>query len=138
MDNVSNGIPKSDLPISTEMVQCLMEIGYVAIGRGLQLQAESIFNGVIAARPTSEFPLIGLAVNKLNFGNIADASKILTERALKLNPDSGLAKSFLAVALRALGQEEAACDLMRLVCNETTDSAAKTMAESFLAGKDIS
>jgi predicted Zn-dependent protease len=138
MDSISNGIPKNDLPISTEVVSCLMDIGDIAMGRRQQPQSENIVNRTIAAWPTNEFPLICLAVRQLNFGKIASAIKILAERASKLNPDRGLAISFLAIAVRALGQEEAACDLMRLVCTVTSDSAAKAMADSFLFGKDIS
>ncbi|MDR2603161.1 MAG: hypothetical protein LBC11_01180 [Puniceicoccales bacterium] len=139
MDNVPSETPKSDLPVSTEMVKCLMEVGYVAIGRGLQSQATNIFQGIIAARPSSELPLIGLAICKLNFGYIVDAAKILAEQALRLNPDSGLAKCFLAISIRALGREREACDLMRHVCDDTNnnDPVAKAMAESFLSGKDV-
>ncbi|MDR0742042.1 MAG: hypothetical protein LBE98_01090 [Puniceicoccales bacterium] len=138
MDNVPSDTSKSDLPVSTEMVRCLMEVGYVATGRGLQSQATNIFNGIVAARPSSEFPLIGLAVCKLNFGYVVEAAKILAEQALKLNPSSGTAKCFLAVAIKALGKEAEARDLMRQVCNNTTEPAAKAMAESFLSGKDVS
>jgi hypothetical protein len=139
MDNIPSETPKSDLPVSTEIVRCLMDIGYVATGRGLQSQATNIFNGIVAARPSSELPLIGLAVCKLNFGYVVDAAKILAEQALRLNPDSGLAKCFLAVAIRALGKEKEACDLMHQVCNDTTaEPAAKAMAESFLVGQDVS
>jgi uncharacterized protein with PhoU and TrkA domain len=81
--------------------------------------------------------LIDLAASKLSFENIADTAKILPEQALKLNPDSGSAKSVLAIALKALGQNEAVCDLMPLACNETIDSTAKPIAESFLSGKNI-
>ena len=56
MDNSA----QSDLPVQSEMVQLLMDIGYVATGRGFQSQANDIFNGIIAARPNSELPLIGL------------------------------------------------------------------------------
>ncbi|MDR2628619.1 MAG: hypothetical protein LBC30_01330 [Puniceicoccales bacterium] len=139
MDNGPSDTSKSDLPVSPEMVRCLMDVGYVATGRGLQSQAINIFNGIIAARPSSELPLIGLAVCKLNFGYVVDAAKILTEQALKLNPSSGIAKCFLAVAIKALGHGQEARDLMHQVCDDAAaDPAAKTMAESFLSGKDVS
>jgi hypothetical protein len=108
------------------------------MGRRQQPQSENIVNRTIAAWPTNVFPLICLAVRQLNFGKIASAIQILAERASKLNPDRGLAISFLAIAVRALGQEEAACHLMPRVCTATPDSAAKAMADSFLFGKDIS
>jgi hypothetical protein len=126
---------EKDLPVPSELMQLLMELGYVAIGRGLQRQAAAIFNGVTAARPRSELPLVGLAVNGINFGNFLDASKILIE-ALKINRNSGIAKCFLAIAVKALGGTSHANDLAREVVEECDDPAAKALAESFLAGKD--
>jgi Flp pilus assembly protein TadD len=136
-DTTSNA-KLADLPVSTEVVQLLMEIGYVACGRGLQACAESIFNGIIAARPNSELPLIGLAISKISFGDFLGASRILVEQALKINPDSGLAKSFLAMAVKALGGKSEAEELAKEVAaSETAEPEAKALAESFLSGKDI-
>jgi hypothetical protein len=135
MDNVSSDILKSDLSVSTDIVQCLMDIGYVAIGRGLQSQATNIFNGIIAARPSSELPLIGLAVCKLNFGYVVDAAKILAEQALKLNPSSGIAKCFLAITTNALGKEQEARSLMHQVYDDTTHPPLGLWRSHFLPTK---
>ncbi|MDR1401757.1 MAG: hypothetical protein LBI81_02255 [Puniceicoccales bacterium] len=134
MEHTSNA---ENLPVPAELVQMLMEIGYVAIGRGLQSHAESIFAGVIAARPSSELPLIGLAVCKINFGDFLAASKILTDRALKINPDSGMAKCFLAIAIKTLGGGKESKELASQVAETCTDQAAVALAKSILAGKDI-
>jgi Tfp pilus assembly protein PilF len=128
----------ADLPVSTEVVQTLMEVGYVAAGRGSKSNAEDIFKGVSAARPSSELPLIGLAVTEINFGDFLTASKILVEQALKINPDSGLAKCFLAMASKALGDKSVAEDLAKEISSsEKAEPEAKALAESFLTGKDI-
>jgi Tfp pilus assembly protein PilF len=127
----------NDLLVKSEVVQLLMEVGYVAVGRGLQPQADAIFEGVIAARPNSELPLIGLAVSKINFGALTEAAKILSERALAINPDSGMAKSFLAMISKSLGAKSEADDLARYVVETSDDPTAKALAESIISGVDI-
>lgn len=133
MDSV---VVQNDLPVQSEMVQLLMDIGYVATGRGFQSQANDIFNGIIAARPNSELPLIGLAVNKLNFGNFVEAAKILSERALVINPDNGTAKCFLAMAVRSLGGNAEAQQLLEEVVNNDTDTVSQELAKGLLQQKN--
>lgn len=125
-----------DLPVQSEMVQLLMDIGYVATGRGFQSQANDIFNGIIAARPNSELPLIGLAVNNLNFGNFIEAAKILSERALVINPYNGTAKCFLAMAVRSLGGKAEAQQLLEEVANNNTDTVSQELAKGLLQQKN--
>jgi predicted Zn-dependent protease len=134
---MENDSTAKDLGVSSDLVQLLMEVGYVATGRGLQSRAKAIFNGLIAARPNNELPLIGLAVNELNFGNVGEAAKILVERALVVNPNSEMAKCFLAIAVKALGHEQESKELLQQVLDNCSDPAAKRLAESLLSGKDI-
>ena len=61
----------------TEAIQRLMEVGYVAAGMGMHSEAESIFMGIQAARPDSEYPQIGWAVVRMNAGLHDDAIHIL-------------------------------------------------------------
>ncbi|MDR3144624.1 MAG: hypothetical protein LBT64_03980 [Puniceicoccales bacterium] len=133
----ANGQAEKDIPVATELVQLLMELGYVAVGRGLQLQAQAIFDGLAAARPNSEIPLIGLAVCKINFGDFLGASKILAEQALRINPDSGMAKCFLAMAIKEIGGKREAEELIGQVIETCEEPAAKKLAESLRAGKDV-
>lgn len=112
--------------ISKEILQVLMEIGYVAIGRGLESAAETIFNGVSAARPNSELPVIGAAVTKMNFGDFASAVKLLGEKALVINPKSDLAKCFLGVVSFYCGSlKEALSILPDIIANSSDESAVK-------------
>jgi len=69
-----------------------MEIRYVAVGRGLQSHAEDIFNGLAAARPESELPLVGLAVCKMNFGDFASARDSLTKSLQRCKKCEGKSK----------------------------------------------
>ena len=129
--------PKPDLGVSTEVVQTLMEVGYVAVGRGLRSHAEAIFRGVAAARPGSDLPLVGLGVCRLNFGDYKGASEVLMKEALKINPDSGLAKAFLAIVLKEMNMKAEAETLMETVKSTSTDPAAVNLATSYLTGKDV-
>jgi predicted Zn-dependent protease len=126
-----------DIRVASEVLQMLMEIGYVAIGRGFQEQAEKIFTGIAAARPRSELPLIGLAVTHLNFGDFAGASRILLEQALVANPNSGLAKCFLAVSMRALGANNEANWLAGEALKAECGPETKALAGAFISGKDV-
>lgn len=74
--------------ISGELIRLLVDIGYVATGIGDKKSAESIFEGVIAARPKNELAYIGYAFSKLSFGEFTSASNLLMNKAYSLNPDS--------------------------------------------------
>ncbi|MDR1595490.1 MAG: hypothetical protein LBR91_01020 [Puniceicoccales bacterium] len=128
---------EKDLPAPSELMQILMDVGWVAIGRGMKANAESIFSGIAAARPNSELPLIGLAVCAINFGNFVGASKILAQKALPLNPNNGIARCFLAVAVRAIGEKDYALELANCVANECDDPVAVAFAKSLITGKDV-
>ncbi|MDR1433005.1 MAG: hypothetical protein LBI61_01525 [Puniceicoccales bacterium] len=134
---MSNATKLVDMPVSSELVRLLMDVGYVATGRGLQTRAEAVFAGAIAARPNSEFPLIGLGVCKINFGDFVAAAKILSEKALKINPSSGLAKCFLAIAVKSLGRKDYAYELASQVITSCEETAAVTLAKSIVAGRDV-
>jgi hypothetical protein len=118
--------------ISTELVRTLFEIGYVAVGRGLQSCAEDIFNALAAARPESELPLVGLAVCKINFGNFVAATTLLLEKALKINPSSDIAKCFLGVAFHYCGAEKEALEIMNGIVSDGNDASALEIAKSVI------
>ncbi len=118
--------------IDTAMVQTLMEIGYVAIGRGQQSAAEDIFNGISSARPESELPIIGLAVTKMNFGDFTAAFKLLGENALSINPESDLAKCFLGVVSFYCGAQKESLAIMSDILANSSDEVAIKIAKSTL------
>lgn len=114
--------------IESELVRLLMRVGYAAAWNGLHKEAISMFDGVGAARPESELPVIGAAVVALLSGNYDVAAKTLLEGALQLNPESALARAHLGVVLRMRGDEEAGMAILREVSEQTTDADAAAMA----------
>lgn len=117
---------------STELVRTLMEVGYLAIGFGRFADAETIFAGVQAARPESELPAIGRAVVRLNTGRPQDAVKLLSDEALRRNPDSDLAKSFLGLALKQNGENSRSQQLLQEVADRNANAEAVALAKSLL------
>ncbi|UPA28772.1 MAG: HrpB1 family type III secretion system apparatus protein [Verrucomicrobiota bacterium] len=90
--------------ISAEMLQLLVDIGYVATGCGRKKTAERIFEGVLAARPENEYVYIAYAFMHMVFGEYTAASKLLVEGALHVNPESEMAKAFYGFMLHQVGQ----------------------------------
>lgn len=121
--------------VSTEVVQNLMEVGYVAAGRGLAPLAERIFAGVEAARPDSPAPAIGRAVAAMNIGEPGEAVELLRASAEK-HPDSDVTKSFLGLALRQAGLNQQSDQLLQDVVANARDPNAKAMADAILHPAD--
>ncbi|MDR0351570.1 MAG: HrpB1 family type III secretion system apparatus protein [Puniceicoccales bacterium] len=121
----------SDIP--TDIIRMLMDIGYVATGCGFKASAECIFDALIAARPSSELPLIGLAVVKMSFGQVSEASKILTESVAKINPDSQLAKAFFGLLLKQIGSNRESEKVLSEVLETNSDEDAVALAKSILS-----
>ncbi len=84
--------------LTTEDVRNLVDIGFMALSRGLDEPAQTIFAGVKAARPEQEAGPLGLSLVALHRGEIDEAIRIL--RAL---PPSDAALTFLGLALRRHG-----------------------------------
>ncbi|MDR2735552.1 MAG: HrpB1 family type III secretion system apparatus protein [Puniceicoccales bacterium] len=133
-DAADDKLEYPDIP--TDIIRMLMDIGYVAAGCGLKSHAESIFDALIAARPSSELPLIGLAVVKITFGRISEASKILTETVTKINPDSQLAKAFFGLLLKQIGSNHESEIVLNEVIKNNSDEDAVTLAKSILSDSD--
>lgn len=118
---------------STEQVQRLMEIAFVAAGNGLTSDAETIFAGIQAVRPESELPIIGRAIIKMNSGQLQDSIHLLRE-ALLHNPDSDLGLSFLGVALQLSGHNHAAAEAFSQVADAGITTEAVELATTFAQG----
>lgn len=121
------------MALRPEMTRRLAEIGFMAGGYGLIPQSRSIFEGLQAALPESEYPLIGLALNHVHTGNPAEAVKILQDQALQRHPDSAMVRAFLGLALRLAGHAQAAeRELQRVLDDTQADPEATALARSLL------
>lgn len=118
-----------------ELVQLLMEVGYVAAGNGFYKEAVVIFEGVRAIRPDSPFPEIGAAVLELNRRRANRAITILRDSALVKDPESDLAKSFLGLALRQAGYTQQSRNLLEEVVAANRDPVAVDMAAALLSDR---
>lgn len=120
------------MEIDARRVQLLMQIGFLAGEYGLSHEAETIFEGIRAVRPESEFPMIGLAFAKMVSNQLDESIRILRDEALKLNPDSDLAMSFLGLALSLSGHASECSRVVTEVVNRNGNEAAVKMARTIL------
>ncbi|HOB61155.1 MAG TPA: HrpB1 family type III secretion system apparatus protein [Candidatus Competibacteraceae bacterium] len=87
-----------------DLIKLLAELGFIAGGYGLIAQTDAIVGALEALRPDSERPYLIQALARINFRDAAGAERILREQALKLNPDSAMAKAYLGLALHVQGR----------------------------------
>jgi tetratricopeptide (TPR) repeat protein len=122
--------------IPSNLLQILTEVGYMAAGCGWRQQAESIFNGIIAVRPESEFPWISYAIAKISVGQLSEAFEMLTKRALVLNPRNDLAKAFLGLILSRVGSHKISEHFLHQVVDENQTPEAVQLAKEVLNKRD--
>ena len=103
----------------------------MAAGTGRVADAQTIFAGVQAARPESELPLVGLAISEMNRGRHLEATKLL-QAAVQKNDESDLAMSFLGLALRFAGLNQASRDVSEQVVDANGNAEAVALARSIL------
>ena len=120
------------IEIPGRIVRLLMEIGYLAGANGMVDEAEQIFTALQVVRPESEYPLIGSAVTLMNSGRPGEAAKIIWDKALQLNPESDLAKSFLGLALKLSGMQGECRAILEEVIETDRDPQATEMAKSII------
>ena len=121
--------------ISSEMLQTLGEIAYVATACGLWNHADEIFNGIKAVRPWSELPMISQALARMTVCDDGRAIEILSNEALKMNPDNQIAKTFLGMALKRCGFAQKAEKVLNEVIESNQDARAVEIAKTVAAEK---
>lgn len=124
-----NEVPEQFSGIPSEMVQLLMQLGYVACGQGKPSAARIIFKGVAAVRPNSELPLIGLAIATLHQGKLDEAMDILLKNAARINPKNQITKALLGMLLRMAQRFNQSNVLLQEVIEDGNDSEAVALAK---------
>lgn len=119
--------------IKKEILQLLMEIGFLGADNYMPDVAEKLFIGIAAIRPKSELPLLGLGLCAMAKTNFPLAAYILGKKALPLNPKSSHVKNFLALALIRTGHVKNAAELANEVLKDSTDPKEKEFAENILS-----
>ena len=82
--------------VDTNLLQGLMQAGYLATGDGRFTEARTIFKGLTAVRPTSEHPWLGLAVTEMSAGEFAAADEAIAQAKLR-NPTAPQIPTFQKV-----------------------------------------
>ena len=119
--------------VNTPTVQRLMEVGLVAAGNGMFSDANAIFDAIEAVRPESEIPMVGRAAAKMMAGRHDEAIDLL-QGALKINPRSDFALSFLGLALSLAGMSDASHKALReVVDREESKPECVDLADAILA-----
>ena len=113
--------------LDTDDVRTLVDVGFIALSRGLDQHAAAIFEGVRAARPEAEAGPLGLALVHLLRGEVDPAVRLL--RAL---PPSDAALTYLGIALLRQGAAQEARALLGDVA-ATADGPFARLAEDTLA-----
>lgn len=109
--------------LGTEDVRLLVDIGFMALSAGLDREAETIFEGVKAARPDQEAGPLGLAMVRMARGELDEA--VATLRAL---PPSDAALTYLGLALARRGDKAEAREMLEGVVRTAPDTPFASLA----------
>jgi len=82
----------------------LAEVGMLAAGRGDLKRAETIFGGLRLLRPDRAYPLVGLAVARMNAGHAGDAAQLLEPIRLAEPEEQALVQAWRGFALQLAGR----------------------------------
>ncbi|WP_276807908.1 hypothetical protein [Castellaniella defragrans] len=82
----------------------LTEVGMLAAGCGDVPHADTIFNALRRLRPDRAYPLIGLAVARLNAGRAAEAARLLQDAGLADPEERAVAQAWCGLALQLAGR----------------------------------
>lgn len=82
----------------------LAEVGMLAAGAGDLKRADAIFGALRLLRPARAYPLVGLAVARLNTGRAADAARLLEDARLDDAEERALVQAWRGLALQLAGR----------------------------------
>ena len=114
--------------IESDEVRMLVDLGFLAVTRGLEKHAQSIFDGVRAVRPDEDAAYIGQALLHIQQNNLSGAVKLLRSRP----PSDGI-RLFLGMALLRLGDIADAEDVLQDIVKTAREPAMVEMAKVLLA-----
>jgi len=113
-------------------VRLLMRLGYWAVWHGLYTEAAALFRGAQAARPTSDVPVIGMAVLAMAMGKPESAVDLL-KTEVAAGRSSAQVQAHLGYALRLAGAEMEGAELLHRVAQGDSDAQARQMASNLLS-----
>jgi len=120
------------MKIDSDLLKLLMEVGFLATKSGMLADAETIFQGVAAARPNSGYPHIGLGCVAMGHGDFEKAVEILEGAPSKERAERDLCMGFLAMAFKLSGRNDECRDVVAQLKSEGENEVAVRMAERTL------
>ena len=120
------------MEISTEMIQLLSQVGYLACFNGDIDKGQLIMDSVEDYCSGQSAALVGVAISRIYAGQYSDAIRILKETVLVLEPDNMTAKCFLGMALSESGASDESIDLFNEIIEKGGDDD-KVIASFYLA-----
>jgi len=99
------------MEISTEIIQLLSQVGYLACFNGDVDKGQLIMDSVEENCNGQSAALVGVAISRIYAGQYDDAIRILKENVLTVEPDNMTAKCFLGMALSESGDVDEAMSL---------------------------
>lgn len=124
----------SQFPLSSEEINLVAELGFMAATAGYVVPAIRIFQGLQVLRPVHAFPFVGLAVSRLYVGAFIDAVRVLRENAAGVLHGMDEIELYLGLALYLADQPaESTRVLISLLQRGELDVDQQSLAEAVLA-----
>ncbi|MCK5725546.1 MAG: tetratricopeptide repeat protein [Thiotrichaceae bacterium] len=120
------------MEISTEMIQLLSQVGYLACFNGDIEKGQLIMDSVEENCQGQSAALIGVSISRIYAGQYEDAIRILKEGVLVTEPENMTAKCFLGMALSESGGSDEAIAVFEEVIQKGGEDD-KTIASFYLA-----
>ncbi len=120
------------MEISTEMIQLLSQVGYLACFNGDVDKGQLIMDSVEANCGGQSAALVGVAISRIYAGQYEDAIRILKENVLTDEPENMTAKCFLGMALSESGDVDEAIALFNDIIEHGGEDD-RTIASFYLA-----
>lgn len=120
------------MEISTEMIQLLSQVGYLACFNGDVERGQIIMDSVEKNCQGQSAALIGVAISRIYAGAYDEACRILKDSVLNQEPENMTAKCFLGMALCESGNTAEAAELFNEIIEKGGDDD-RTIASFYLA-----
>lgn len=129
-DSHSAALDKAGFVLDSAEVRLLTEIGFLASAVGDVRRAQTVFLALQRLRPGRAFPLVGLAVTKMNAGCPNDAVLVLEQAQASCDAEQNVMDAWRGLALQLAGREGESKRLLMKVALSDGDGAA--LAKSLL------
>ena len=120
------------MTFDVEDLRALADIGFIAMSRGLNVEAAKIFEAVRLLRPEQDAGFIGAALVDLRLGKAESAIALLRKP-----PPSDAVRLFLGLALINFGERREGIDILEDVSRHGGDEPVGRLARSLLDAQRV-